>query len=36
MSVSLKDVEHIAKLAKLRFNEDELNRMAKEIQFWNT
>jgi aspartyl-tRNA(Asn)/glutamyl-tRNA(Gln) amidotransferase subunit C len=31
MSVSLKDVEHIAKLAKLRFNDDELNRMAKEM-----
>jgi aspartyl-tRNA(Asn)/glutamyl-tRNA(Gln) amidotransferase subunit C len=31
MSVSIKDVEHIAKLAKLKFNETELIKMAKEL-----
>jgi aspartyl-tRNA(Asn)/glutamyl-tRNA(Gln) amidotransferase subunit C len=31
MSVSIKDVEYIAKLSKLEFNETELTRMAKEL-----
>jgi aspartyl-tRNA(Asn)/glutamyl-tRNA(Gln) amidotransferase subunit C len=31
MSVSIKDVEYIAKLAKLEFNETEATKMAKEL-----
>jgi aspartyl-tRNA(Asn)/glutamyl-tRNA(Gln) amidotransferase subunit C len=31
MSVSIKDVEHIAKLAKLKFNDNELNKIAGEL-----
>jgi len=31
MSVSRKDVEHIAELARLKFNEDELENFTKQL-----
>jgi aspartyl-tRNA(Asn)/glutamyl-tRNA(Gln) amidotransferase subunit C len=32
MKVSVNDVQYIAKLAKLRFNDDELEKMTKEFE----
>ena len=31
MSIDIKEVKHIAKLAKLSFNENELGKMAEEL-----